>query len=56
MVPVDQALSASATGIFLCLRQLADEAAILNMPDTLMAIERALDAAARESEPQTMIH
>jgi hypothetical protein len=50
MIQAEQAAAASATGIFLCLRQLAEEAATLNLPHTLFAIEQALAVVANETE------
>jgi hypothetical protein len=50
MIRAEQAPVASATGIFLCLRQLAEEAATLNLPHTLFAIEQALAVVANEAE------
>jgi hypothetical protein len=43
---------ASAVGIFHCLRQLAEEAATLNLPHTLFAIEQALAVVASETEDE----
>jgi hypothetical protein len=45
-------LAASAVGIFHCLRRLAEEAATLNMPHTLFAIEQALAVVASETEDE----
>ena len=50
MIRAEQAAAASATGIFFCLRQLAEEAATLNLPHTLFAIEQALAVVASETE------
>jgi len=50
MIHAEQAAVASATGIFFCLRQLAEEAATLNLPHTLFAIEQALAVVANETE------
>jgi hypothetical protein len=53
MILAEQAEMASATGIFFCLRQLAEEAATLNLPHTLFAIEQALAVVANETEQET---
>jgi hypothetical protein len=45
----DNALLASAQGIAHCLRLLADEAAILNLPHSVFAIMDALETVAMES-------
>jgi hypothetical protein len=45
----DEAVSASATGILQCLRLLAEEAAVLNLQRTLLAIQDALEAVADET-------
>jgi hypothetical protein len=48
MIQAEQATLASATGIFYCLRQLAEEAATLNLPHTLAV-------AANETEYQPVL-
>jgi hypothetical protein len=55
MIQAEQATLASATGIFYCLRQLAEEAATLNLPHTVFAIEQALAVAANETEYQPVL-
>ena len=52
MILEKEPLPASAVGIFHCLRQLAEEAATLNMPHTQFAIEQALAAVASEAEDE----
>ncbi len=53
MIPSNEPVTASAVGIFFCLRQLAEEAANLNLPQTQFAIERALAAIAEETDDET---
>jgi hypothetical protein len=50
MVPSHEPVTASAVGIFFCLRQLAEEAANLNLPHTQFAIQQALAAIAEETD------
>jgi hypothetical protein len=49
MIAKDRSVAPSAHGIMQCLRQLAEEAATLNLQDTLLAIERAVETAACET-------
>ncbi len=49
----DSDISPSAHGILQCLRALAQEAASLNLPLTLSAIEDAFEAASCESGLET---
>jgi hypothetical protein len=53
----ESAIAASATGIVQCLRMLAEEAASLNLRQTLEAIREAMQACAAEgSELPTLAH
>jgi hypothetical protein len=49
MITDDRVVAPSAHGILQCLRQLAEEAATLNLHDTLLAIERAVETVAYET-------
>jgi hypothetical protein len=55
MIPSNEAVTPSASGLFFCLRQLAEEAANLNLPHTQFAIEQALAAIARETDDEASI-
>jgi hypothetical protein len=49
MIADDRSVAASAHGIMQCLRQLAEEAATLDLQDTFLAIERAVETVACET-------
>lgn len=50
-MPIDQSdeCEATPTGLMQCLRMLVDEAALLRLPDTMSALEDALEACRSET-------